>query len=66
MYFVQYADQDQQQSDATLLTLCWRLPLLFPDYIKNWLLSMKKNVLHSHHLTEKKTETMFAFSFVNH
>lgn len=23
---------------------------------------MKKNVLHSHHLTENETETMFAFS----
>lgn len=37
---------------GTVLTLCWRLPLLFTDYIKNWLLSVKKNVLHSHHLTE--------------
>lgn len=26
---------------------------------------MKKNVLHSHHLTENKTETMFAFSLEN-
>lgn len=26
---------------------------------------MKKNVLHSHHLTENKTETTLGFSFAN-
>lgn len=41
---------------AALLTLCWRLPLLLTNYIKNWLLSMKKNVFYANHLTEKKTE----------
>lgn len=58
-------DNLKTPSDATLLTLCRWLPLLFTDYIKNWLLSMKKNILHSHHLAENNTETMLAFSFAN-
>lgn len=44
---------------AALLTLCWRLPLLFTNYIKNWLLSMEKNVFHTNHLTEDRNKECF-------
>lgn len=47
---------------ATLLTLCWRLPLLFTDYIKNWLLSMEKNVFDTNHLAKNKTQIKQVFN----
>lgn len=53
-----YKQTGRKKMKDALPTLCWWLSLLFADYIKNGLLSMKKNILHSHHLAENREETM--------
>lgn len=40
------------------LTLCWRLSLLLSYDVQNWLLGMKQNIFHTHHLTTHTGITM--------